>query len=134
MANKTTAKAIKPASAPEAAKTAAPKAAASPKPAAPKITKVDRFFFLKGVGEGEKLAPQARVIINMMSQHPDGLSRAELVTAVTGKLNTRQPEGRILTYYQKSLVERGYIRIEQTEVTAPVADKPESAENTDSGA
>lgn len=117
MANKSTAKATKPASAPEGTKPAV-----ATKAPAPKVTKVDRFFFVKGVAEGEKLAPQARVIVNVLSEHKDGVSRAELVTALTGKLNTRQPEGRILTYYQKTLVERGYVRIEETEVAAPAAE------------
>ncbi len=86
------------------------------KAAAPKT--IDTFFFKKAVAEGEKLAPQARVIVNVLSTSGEkGMSRDDLVSALKGKLVTRQPEGRILTYYQKTLVERGYLVIE----TSPVA-------------
>lgn len=123
MAEKSTKKVAKPANAPE-----------TPKPVeavkvtkAPKITTVDKFHFLKAVSPEDKLAPQARTIVNVLSEHKDGLSRADLVTALTGKLNTRQPEGRILTYYQKLLTERGHLKIEETEVVAPAEDTTETA-------
>ncbi|CAB4182373.1 hypothetical protein UFOVP1090_5 [uncultured Caudovirales phage] len=116
MAEKSTKKAQKPADvAPAAVATQKAVKAAKPKT-------VDIFKFLKPVAEGDKLAPQARVIVNVLSEHAaNGLNRDDLVTALVGKLNTRQPESRILTYYQKTLAEGGYIQIEQTEVAAEVA-------------
>lgn len=103
MAKKETAKAegvVTPEAAPEK------KAPPTPKPAA----KPDIFTFVKQVGKDEKLAPQARVIVNTLEQMKS-TDRESFVKALMGKLQTRQPEGRILTYYQKLLVERGYITI-----------------------
>lgn len=120
MAQKTTTKAP---AAQAAAATATPPAAnvagtttAPAKPAAPKT--IDTFKFVKGVAEGEKLAPQARVIVNMLADHKNGLTREDLAKALEGKLQTRQPIGRIVTYYQKTLVERGYITIDAVAVAA----------------
>lgn len=111
MAEKTNKKA--PAAAAAAATTTPPAAnAASTAPATPAAPKtVDTFTFVKNVAEGEKLAPQARVIVNVLSDHKEGLTREALSKALDGKLVTRQPIGRIVTYYQKMLVERGYITI-----------------------
>jgi len=108
MAEKTTKKA--PAAAAAAASTTAPApgVAAPAAPAAPKT--IDTFAFVKPVAEGEKLAPQARVIVNVLADLKTA-TREDLAKALEGKLQTRQPIGRIVTYYQKSLVERGYITI-----------------------
>jgi hypothetical protein len=117
MAEKTTKKA--PAAAAAAATTTAPAgntAAAPAKPAVPKT--IDTFKFVKPVAEGEKLAPQARVIVNVLSEHKNGLTREDLNKSLDGKLQTRQPIGRIVTYYQKLLVERGYITIDAVAVAA----------------
>jgi hypothetical protein len=121
MAEKTTKKA--PAAQAAAASATAPAAnatgtttAAPAKPAAPKT--IDTFKFVKPVAEGEKLAPQARVIVNVLADHKNGLTREDLSKALEGKLQTRQPIGRIVTYYQKTLVERGYITIDAVEVAA----------------
>ena len=113
MAKKETTKAP---AAEQAAATATPAAAPAAKPAAPKT--VDTFFFKNAIKEGEKLAPQARVIVSVLSTFGEkGANRDALVEALKGKLVTRQPEGRILTYYQKTLVEGKWIEI----VTAPAA-------------
>lgn len=66
-------------------------------------------------GEAEnKLPPQAQGIVNILKEAgKKGLSRAEIVEAMTGVIETRQPVGRILTYYQKRLVEEGCITIDQ---------------------
>ncbi len=119
MAEKTTTKA--PAAKAAAATATAPAANAAgttapAKPAAPKT--IDTFKFVKPVAEGEKLAPQARVIVNVLADHKSGLTREDLNKALDGKLQTRQPIGRIVTYYQKTLVERGYITIDAVEVKA----------------
>lgn len=119
MASKSTKKASAPTSAPESVKPAV----TATKTAAAKVAKIDKLFFLNAVKEGDKLAPQARVIVNVLAENDTsgtGVTRDDLVTALVGKLNTRQPEARILTYYQKTLVEAGYIKVEtvETEVAA----------------
>ena len=115
MAEKSTKKAQKPADAAPAAVVTKIAKVAKPKT-------VDIFKFVKPVAEGDKLAPQARVIVNVLSEHKEnGLKRDDLVTALVGKLNTRQPESRILTYYQKALAVGGYIQIETTELPTEAA-------------
>jgi hypothetical protein len=109
MAQKTTTKA--PAAA-ASASTATPAAASAP--AAPKT--VDTFVAKNAIPEGGKLAPQARVIVNTVHA-AKSITREALINALDGKLVTRQPIGRIVTYYQKALIDAGYIAIE----TAPVA-------------
>lgn len=120
MAEKTNKKA--PAAAAAAASATAPAAntaGAKTTPAAPAKPKtIDTFRFLKPVGEGAKLAPQARVIVNVLSEFKDGVTREDLNKALEGKLQTRQPIGRIVTYYQKLLVESGYISIDAVEVAS----------------
>lgn len=120
MAEKKTTKA--PAAAAAAASTTPPAAntagtaAAPAKVAAPKT--IDTFKFVKAVDATAKLAPQARVIVNVLSEHKDGLTREDLCKALDGKLVTRQPIGRIVTYYQKLLTEQGYVTIDSVQVAA----------------
>lgn len=64
----------------------------------------DRFVFVNKP-EG-KIAPQALSIVNILeTAGKKGLTRKELVSAMSGVVETRQPMGRILTYYQKKLAE-----------------------------
>lgn len=64
------------------------------------------------VAAGTKIAPQAQVIVNTIkAAGKKGVSRSTLVDNLKGVLVTRQPEGRILSYYQKELVEAGLITI-----------------------
>ena len=77
----------------------------------------------KGVAPSKKIAPQATIIVNVIEAMPDNrCSRAELVTAlgdgVTGALKTRQPVGRIVSYYQKEIQEVGCVSLEKS---APAA-------------
>lgn len=117
MAEKTNKKAPAAAAAASTATPPAAGAAKTPAPAAGPKT-IDTFKFVKAVGEGEKLAPQARVIVNVLADHKNGLVREDLSKALEGKLVTRQPVGRIVTYYQKLLCERGYITIDAVEIKA----------------
>lgn len=70
----------------------------------------DRFLY---VGEPtKKIAPQAQVIVKVIQAAGEqGLSREGLVENLKGVLQTRQPEGRILSYYQKLIVEVGAVKI-----------------------
>lgn len=116
MAVKTIAKA--PAAQAAAAKATPPKPAnTAPAAEAPPIPKtVDTFKLVRAIAEGDKLAPQARVIVNVIGEHAEGITREDLSKALDGKLITRQPIGRIVTYYQKSLVEGGWISIDAVQV------------------
>ncbi len=64
----------------------------------------------KGVEPKKKLAPQAQVIVNAIeAAGKDGVKRSELIATlgngVDGILKTRQPAGRILTYYTKLITQ-----------------------------
>jgi hypothetical protein len=73
----------------------------------------DRFVFLTDKVKGKKLAPQAQGIVGILqTAGAEGLTREQLVNAMRGVITTRQPEGRILSYYQKTLVEAGFVKIE----------------------
>jgi hypothetical protein len=77
----------------------------------------DRFIRVmkdgKGVdSNGKKLPPQAQGICNILEAAGDkGLTREELVAKMKGVIQTRQPEGRILSYYQKAIVARGMVKL-----------------------
>lgn len=90
--------------------------AEAPAPAigAPKNDTFQRVFGPDGtpIAPSVKLAPQAQCIMNTLeAAGKDGLKRADLCTALTGVLVTRQPVGRIVSYYQKALVNSGAVRI-----------------------
>lgn len=92
-------------------------------PAAPKKDQGsnDRFIrvFVDGkaapatdAGQPKKVAPQLQVIANTLEAAGEvGLTRAELVKNLDGVLATRQPIGRIVSYYQKDLVKFGLATI-----------------------
>ena len=60
----------------------------------------DQFVFVKKAEA--KIAPQAQTILNTI-EAAGTITREELVKALTGVLQTRQPVGRIVSYYQKLL-------------------------------
>ena len=64
----------------------------------------DKFVFVKD--PEKKFAPQAMAIIEILKNAgKKGLSRKELIEAMDGVVATRQPLGRILSYYQKAICE-----------------------------
>jgi len=74
----------------------------------------DKFGFIgESMKDGKtfKLAPQAQAIVDIIKNAEEPLTRKELVEAMGSKVTTRQPMGRILTYYQKQLVQVGAIEI-----------------------
>lgn len=93
---------------------AAPEAAKDEK--APKVAKPEtkvQFSFVKDPDEKAKLAPQARVIVSTLKELKTA-PRDHLVKVLgDGRLTTRQPVERILTYYQKSLETQGLIKMEK---------------------
>lgn len=86
--------------------TADRKPRATPRPA----LKVSKFVFAKD--PDGKLAPQAKLILKHVKEAGDeGISREDLCKALTAdsEFVTRQPVERIVGYYQRPLVENGYL-------------------------
>jgi hypothetical protein len=77
-------------------------------------------FLYKKVGdikEGEKALPlQCKQIFDIIAANKDGIMREALIAEMTKVVVTRQPQERILGYYQPSLVQRNLVT-----VTAPAA-------------
>jgi len=76
----------------------------------------DKFLYRGEVKEGvKKLAPQAQVIVNtVQAAGKAGVTRAQLCENLKGVLVTKQPIGRIVSYYQKSIVETGHVSMVPT--------------------
>jgi hypothetical protein len=72
---------------------------------------------LRDLKESEKLAPQAKEILNILGEGDK--TRAELLDAMKARVTTQQPIERILAYYQKTMVDAGLIK-----VTAPEPEPP----------
>lgn len=71
---------------------------------------------LRALAEDEKLAPQAKVIVETVRQAVDVdgvIDREDLVAKLTdsGELNTRQDVGRVVAFYTPRLVEAGLIEV-----------------------
>lgn len=72
----------------------------------------DRFVST-GAEPTKRIPPQALGIVNIIkAAGKDGISREELVKQMTGVIQTRQPVGRILTYYQKLIQEVGAVKVQ----------------------
>jgi hypothetical protein len=71
-----------------------------------------KYEFVKAPGEGDKLAPQARLIVSEIEK-AGTIDRATLCKnlAANGDFKTRQPVERIVTYYQKDLEAAGFIKL-----------------------
>lgn len=102
------------------------KAAGKPGRPAGQSTK-DGDVFKANVPQPEtKMAPQAlQIAVLVAAAGTKGITRKELVDQMDGVVVTRQPQGRILSYYQKALVENGFFTI-AAEVVEPK--KNEAAE------
>ncbi len=87
------------------------------------IAQADVFVFLR---KPEKpVAPQAQTIIATIETHGnDGVARPQLVEELKHVLQTKQPAERILTYYQKTLVDVGAIKIVNPARTTAAAESP----------
>lgn len=101
-------------------------------PTAPKSEKGanDRFVrkFVNGEpapalnadGTAKRVAPQLQVIADVLAAAGEaGTTRKELVAALEGKLTTRQPIGRILSYYQKDLQKYGLAERVAEQIESP---------------
>ena len=92
----------------------APKAAPAEK--APKSAQChrDKFVFQKDLAEGQKFAPQALLIVKHVKAH-NTITRDRLCEELSKdpEFKTKQPVGRIVSYYQKDLVNAGLFTIEK---------------------
>jgi len=76
----------------------------------------DRFIRViapdgKPAAPSKKIAPQALAICNIIEAAGEaGLSRTELVEKMKGVVQTRQPESRILSYYQQEIQDVGCVK------------------------
>lgn len=76
-----------------------------------------------------KIAPQAQQIANLVvAAGKNGITRDDLIKKMDGVVVTRQPQGRILSYYQKALIEGGFITHEEGKTTA--AEKTKAKEES----
>lgn len=90
---------------------------AAPKVVAPKAEKAiaskavrNTTYVASGSTEGKKLAPQARVIVDLIHKYgASGVTKAELVTELKDKLKTKQPVERVLAYYTVLLKKDGLV-------------------------
>ena len=96
-------------------------APAAEAPAAEKQTKekaarggADKFVFQKDLAEGQKFAPQALLIVKHVKAH-NSITRDQLCEELSKdpEFKTKQPVGRIVSYYQKDLVNAGLFTIEK---------------------
>ena len=83
---------------------------------------------LKADGTPAKNAPQEQIICNLLeASGPKGLSRKDLCDKLPAAgLVTKQPVGRIVSYYQKPLVTKGCITITKA-APAPAPAAPVAA-------
>ncbi len=94
----------------------APETQAAPAEKAPKAARgnSDKFVFQKDLAEGQKFAPQALLIVKHVKAH-NSITRDQLCEELSKdpEFKTKQPVGRIVSYYQKDLVNAGLFTIEK---------------------
>ena len=74
----------------------------------------DKFVFQKDLAEGQKFAPQALLIVKHVKAH-NSITRDQLCEELSKdpEFKTKQPVGRIVSYYQKDLVNAGLFTVEK---------------------
>lgn len=67
----------------------------------------------------DKLAPQAKQIVELVPEA--GIDRKQLLGQLGHRLKTKQPPGRVFSFYKQFLVKRGYIKLAKVKIepTAP---------------
>lgn len=96
------------------------------KAAEKKSTKAGNTVFKYVAEPSCKLAPQAQVIVAILKEAGEnGLTRNQLTEAMVGVVETRQPHGRILSYYQKKLLDSGAIVTEEPAEETPAEEAAE---------
>ena len=99
-----------------AAENTAAETQAAPAEKAPKAARgnADKFVFQKDLAEGQKFAPQALLIVKHVKAH-NTITRGQLCEELSKdpEFKTKQPVGRIVSYYQQDLVNAGLFTIEK---------------------
>ena len=99
-----------------AAENTAAENTAAPAEKAPKSAQChrDKFVFQKDLAEDQKLPPQALLIVKHVKAH-NTITRDRLCEELSKdpEFKTKQPVGRIVSYYQKDLVNAGLFTIEK---------------------
>ena len=123
MANKVTAPEANKATPPTKADAPTEKKAAGKPGRPPGFSTKDGDRFTANIPQPDtKVAPQAATIAKIVETAGNkGITRKELTEKMEGVVITRQPQGRILSYYQKALTEAGFFTI--------VAEAPEPVKN-----
>ena len=63
--------------------------------------------------EDEKIAAQAKAVLDVLKQHKGSMLSDKLVEALAAKLDTVQSPKRIFVFYRPTLVENGYITVKE---------------------
>lgn len=82
---------------------------AKAKAKAVKAPKVFKTYKVTAKKQPEKLAPQAKVILDALANGP--LAKPDLLKKLEAKLETKQPAKNILAFYQSRLVADGLLSI-----------------------
>ena len=111
----------------------AAKAPKEKKAAKPKTKSVKTYVYANDPEEGSKIAPQLQIIIgHIKAAGKSGISYDNLVKAVEAdeKFQTRQPVGRVITYYTPTLVDKKIVEVTkvETEVAAEATAEATAAE------
>lgn len=84
---------------------------------------LDTFEAVADQPSDKKLPPQAQAIVNILiASGPT--KRSDLTKSMEAVVTTRQPMGRILTYYQKRLEQEGYVTITKAPPSSKRAEAP----------
>jgi hypothetical protein len=62
-----------------------------------------RFLRVEELPEEIKLPPQAKIILDILPTEGEGITFAEWVNKVEGKINTKQPIERVVMFYKTRL-------------------------------
>lgn len=65
------------------------------------------------------LAAQAAEIIAVLVENGGTMTRKDLVTALKSRMKTKQPPGRVLSFYRPQLERDKYIVVEKANIASP---------------
>lgn len=83
-------------------------------PAEPKQHKKGTILFTAIKDADETLVPQAAQIVKILREAGAPVAKKELVEQIKSKVpNSKQPPGRILSFYKARLVKEGYVDVQK---------------------
>lgn len=92
--------------------------AAEPQPeavAASKQHKKGTILFNALKDADDSLVPQAAEIVKIISESGGQIQKKDLVTALGTRIQSKQPAGRILSFYKGALIKGGFISVTKSE-------------------